>query len=49
MHGGGIQKYKVRRLNGGTKHPGAQQDKSKIDGGYRSYAEWQKLTPKQRS
>ena len=43
----GHQKYKIRRMNQGKKQP--QQDKGKIDGSYRTYAEWQKLTPEQRS
>jgi hypothetical protein len=43
----GHQKYKIRRMSQGKKQP--QQDKGKIDGSYRTYAEWQKLTGEQRS
>jgi hypothetical protein len=43
----GQQKYKIRRLNQGKRQK--HQDKSKVDSSYRTYAEWQKLTPEQRS
>jgi hypothetical protein len=43
----GQQKYKIRRLNQNKRQ--RQQDKSKVDSSYRTYAEWQKLTPEQRS
>jgi hypothetical protein len=41
--GGGRQKF--RRVNDNKRHPG----KEKLDGSYRTYAEWQKLTPDQRA
>jgi hypothetical protein len=44
---GGQQNYKIRRLNQGRRQ--TQQDKTRIDSSYRTYAEWQKLTPEQRS
>jgi hypothetical protein len=43
----GHQKYKIRRMNQGKRQ--VQQDKGKVDSSYRTYAEWQKLTPEQRS
>jgi hypothetical protein len=44
---GGQQKYKIRRMNNNKKQ--TQQDMSRIDSSYHTYAEWQKLTPEQRS
>jgi hypothetical protein len=41
--GGGRQKF--RRVNDNKRQPG----KEKLDGSYRTYAEWQKLTPDQRA
>ncbi len=41
--------YKVRRLNNNTKQVNKQQDKMKVDTLYRSYNEWQKLSPEERS
>jgi hypothetical protein len=43
----GHQKYKIRRMNQGKRQ--LQQDRGKVDSSYRTYAEWQKLTPEQRS
>jgi hypothetical protein len=41
-------KYKIRRTNNNTKQVSKHQGK-KLDGAYRPYSEWQKLTPEQRS
>ncbi len=46
---GGQQRYKVRRVGDSTKGTNDTHEDTKIDGSYRSYAEWQKLTPEQRS
>jgi hypothetical protein len=46
---GGQQRYKVRCIGDGTKQTNDTHEDTKIDGSYRSYAEWQKLTPEQRS
>jgi hypothetical protein len=40
---GGQQNYKIRRLNQEKRQ--TQQDKTRIDSSYRTYSEWQKLTP----
>ncbi len=42
-------KYKIRRVNNNTKQETKQQGKVKLDGSYRSYNEWQKLTSDQRA
>ncbi len=43
IQGDGGGKYKIRSLNNNTK----QQGKTRIDSGYWTYNEWQKLTPEQ--
>jgi hypothetical protein len=45
IQGDGGGRYKIRRVNNNDK----QQTKTRIDSSYRTYAEWQKLTPEQRS
>jgi hypothetical protein len=42
-------RYKIRRVNNGIKQETRQQGKAKIDGSYRTYNEWQKLTPEERA
>lgn len=47
---GETNKYKIRRLNSNIRQQGTkQQGKAKVDSSYRTYNEWQKLSPEQRS
>jgi hypothetical protein len=41
---GGGNRYKIRRINNNLKQETTQEGKNKIDGAYRTYREWQKLT-----
>lgn len=46
---GESNRYKIRRVHNGTKQEIRQQGKTKMDGSYRTYSEWQKLTSEQRA